>query len=436
MPSPSLSAGFAAADITPPLGSRLYGYPNPDRTADELWDPLYARALVWEQDGLVAGWVVLDWCMVEEAEVAAIREAVAAAIGMTPAHLTVGAIQTHSGPATQSAAGWGDRDQVYLDSVRPRIVETVAQAYAQRQPVRVGVGTTYSEVGVNRREIREDHTIALGVNPWGPFDPTMTVLRFEGADGPVATVVHYGAHPTAQGAVRAVSRDWPGVLVDRLEKVTGGPAMFINGAVGDVGPRVNLNGTTGDGLEASREVGYRAAGDATRAWRQISDLREVALSVLVEDLLLPYAPLPPLDEALRQLNAAEPQRDRWGAGRCEWCYWQSVVEAHQRPLPPGRTYTQTVTRLGPVALVPLPGEPFAEILLRLRHRSPFEHTLCASTTNGAMGYFVTREARARGGYEVWVAKAFGAYLPAENLDDVLVAENLRLLRQASESHTG
>ncbi|MBZ0172351.1 MAG: hypothetical protein K8E66_08235, partial [Phycisphaerales bacterium] len=84
--------------------------------------------------------------------------------------------------------------------------------------------------------------------------------------------------------------------------------------------------------------------------------------------------------------------------------------------------------VGPVALVPLPGEPFAEIVLRLRHRSPVQHTLVASTTNGASGYFVTREARARGGYEVWVARAMGAYLPADNLDDVLVEENLRLLR--------
>jgi hypothetical protein len=30
---------------------------------------------------------------------------------------------------------------------------------------------------------------------------------------------------------------------------------------------------------------------------------------------------------------------------------------------------------------------------------------------------------------VWVAKAFGPYLLAENVDDVLVQENLNLLRQ-------
>lgn len=94
---------------------------------------------------------------------------------------------------------------------------------------------------------------------------------------------------------------------------------------------------------------------------------------------------------------------------------------------------QTITRLGPVAIVPFPGEPFAEIVLRLRVASPFAHTLCASTTNGSFGYFVTRESLHRGGYEVWVARAFGAYILAENIDDVLVETNLHLLRELQRS---
>ena len=45
------------------------------------------------------------------------------------------------------------------------------------------------------------------------------------------------------------------------------------------------------------------------------------------------------------------------------------------------------------------------------------------------GYFVTREARPRGGYEVGVARCYGAHLFADDIDDVLVQENLKLLRQ-------
>ncbi len=36
------------------------------------------------------------------------------------------------------------------------------------------------------------------------------------------------------------------------------------------------------------------------------------------------------------------------------------------------------------------------------------------------------------GYEVWVARAYGAYLPADNVDDILVQENVKCLQQAAQ----
>ncbi|MCC7492599.1 MAG: neutral/alkaline non-lysosomal ceramidase N-terminal domain-containing protein [Fimbriimonadaceae bacterium] len=426
--SAPLLAGFAVADLTPPLGCRLYGYPVADRVAESIHDPLYARALVFAQGDTQAVWVELDWCMVDHLSTASLQLAIAARCGIPADHVTLCAIQTHSGPATQTANGWGERDAAYLAWAEPRVVDAVAAAVAALQPVTVGLGSIASDVGINRRGIREDHTVGLGYHPWGPYDPTMTVVRVVGASGPVVTLVHYGAHPTAQGPVRFVSRDWPGVLLDRVEALTGAPAMFINGAVGDVGPRLACRATTGDGAAASEEVGLRAASHAMQAYHSIREFRPLELAVAAADLPLPYAPLPDLATAERELAAAASRRDEWGAGACNYRYWQAVIAAQGQPVPAGRPYRQSLTQLGPLALVPLPGEPFAAIVLRLRDGSPYQHTLVASTSNGAYGYFATREARARGGYEVWVARAFGAWLPSETIDDYLVQENLRLLR--------
>ena len=112
----------------------------------------------------------------------------------------------------------------------------------------------------------------------------------------------------------------------------------------------------------------------------------------------------------------------------EYRHWRAVVAELTKSPQTHKTIEQTITRIGPVAIVPFPGETFSEIVLRLRHASPIQHTLCASATNGSNGYLVTRESRPRGGYEVWVARAYGAYLLADNIDDVLVEENLKLLR--------
>lgn len=152
------------------------------------------------------------------------------------------------------------------------------------------------------------------------------------------------------------------------------------------------------------------------------------MSIINGDIMMPYRSLPPLEEAEREFALTKSEKDEPGKGMCEYKHWEAVIHAHKTEPLPGTTYRQVITALGPIAFVPFPGEPFAEIVLRLRQYSPFQYTLCASTSCGSYGYFVTRDSLHRGGYEVWVAKAFGAYILAENIDDVLVEENLALLR--------
>ena len=102
-------------------------------------------------------------------------------------------------------------------------------------------------MGVNRREIRANNKIDFGQNPWGCFNPRMTVISFKNDEGNVvANIIHYGAHCTAAGRNTEISRDWAGVMVDSLEKESGGITAFFNGAEGDVGPRLSNGGTTGD----------------------------------------------------------------------------------------------------------------------------------------------------------------------------------------------
>lgn len=431
-----LHVGVGRTDLTPPLGTRLQGYAVEGRVAEKIADPLHSTALVLERDGLKVAWVSLDLAIVEDEEVEMIRAGVQAKTGIDPANVTVCSIQNHCAPATQSVFGWGDKDEAYVEAALPKIVDSVAKAATRLDAARLGIGTVHSDVGINRREILEDHSVTLGFNPWGAYDPEMTVLRFEGENGPIVTVVHYGAHPTAIGPEPVVSRDWPGVMIDRLEKITGAMTLFINGAVGDVAPRTNIHDVVGDGLPAAVEVGSRAATHALSAFNSVKEFRDVELAARTDEIFLPYSPLPTLEEARSEMALAEPHKDKWGGPMCNYFHWKAVLDAHSRPHLKGKTLAQTLTRLGPVVLVPFPGEPFAETVLRLRHYSPFQHTLCASTTNGSNGYFVTRESRHRGGYEVSVAKALGAYIFSENIDDVLVEENLRLLRRLlGDEHT-
>jgi hypothetical protein len=426
-----LSAGIARQIITPPPGTLLFGYPS-ERRGDVVADNLNATALVLQSDSTIAALVSLDLCVIDEEETAKIREAAAAQTGIPPENITIHATHTHSGPATITTWGWGEKNHKYLDLVRPKIVQAIVEAQQSLQPVRVGFGVTKTDVGINRRELTLEGTVKLGFNEWGARDDDLTVVRFEGKNGTVAQLIHLSAHPTSRGGEPSVSRDWPGVMMDRVEKITGAKVLFLNGAFGDVAPRTNIGGATGDGNAAATEVGLRAATDALRAFHSIKEFRDVPLQVTHDDIDLPYAPLPDLEETKKQIKQYAHAAESWGRENAEWNYWNAVLKAHEQPPQMSRIFSQTITRLGPLTLVPFPGEVFSEIVLRIKKHSPFAHTLCAGTCNGHYGYLVTREARARGGYEVWVMRAFSAYLLAENLDDVLVVENIRLLQKVFE----
>ncbi len=433
-----LKAGVGRTNVTPDMGVRLGGYGIKDRPAEKVLDPLHATALVLEQVGIKVAIINLDWICIDEKDTATIRALVNEITGIKKEYISVCTTHSHSTPNTLSAWGWGDKEFDYIEKAIPLIAKSVKLANENLQPVKVGIATTECKAGVNRRGINEQHdTGGFIADPIGSYDPTMTVIRFEAENDSVCSIVHYGAHGTAMGCTRDVTRDWMGVMKDRIESQTNAPVVFINGAIGDVGPRTNVLRSYGfcagggDGYTAVTEVGLRAASDALWAHYSIKEWHEsLKLSVTVEDITLPYAKLPDLEEAQEELIKIEaPALDEWGEKMCEYKYWNAVIDAHQREILMERKFTQTIIQLGPIVFIPFPGELFSGISLRLRAYSPFQYTLCSSVSNGSLGYLPTREARHRGGYETWVGRAYGAYQLAEDIDDHLVEQNLNLLRK-------
>lgn len=435
-----LMVGIAKEDITPELGVRLLGYGIPERPAEEVHDPLYATALVFQQDETIAAHVTLDLSQVDDDDIQTIRNTAAELSGIPADNINIGVTHTHSGPQTVTFEGWGEKNTDYIQQLIPSAAKAVAEAKKKCVPVRIGIATTKTEVGINRRGVWVDGSVGFGENEYAPYDSIMTVVRFESEDGPVATLIHCSAHATAMGENRLVSRDWPGVMIDRVESLTKAPAIFINGAYGDSGPRTNyllapgvFSAGVGDGIHAVNEVGYRAATDAIRTHQSIKHWEtEASLQVLVEDIQLPLAPLPSLEEAEAGVKEWEEQKDEWGRGMCNYRYWNRVIEAHKHPVPSSRTFRQTIIRLGSIVLVPLPGEPFSSTTLRLRKFSPFQYTLVCGGTNGMLCYLPDRESRHRGGYETWVSIGTLTHLLADNLDDVLVEENAKLLDELNK----
>ena len=439
-----LKAGFAKTDITPELGVRLGGYGIPERPAEEIHDHLFSSALVLESGETRAAIISLDWLCIMDETAREIKAAVAEVASVPADNIIVCAIHSHTAPNTMGIPGWGDVEQDYIDSVMPGIIESARLAAENLTPARMGAASVTSKVGVNRRTFLEDGSFCFDGNLEGSFDPNMTLIRLIAADDkPIATLVHYGAHCTAWGLGRIVSRDWAGVMIDRIEKQTGSPAMFINGTIGDTGPRTNTrtergnySAGVGDGLEAVLEVGYRATDDALKCYDTIKKFDEnVKLQAAVADMTIPARSLPPKAEAEAKVAELESQKDAWGHGKCQYHYWSRVLDAHSKPAEDTVTIESRIITLGPVAILTLPGEPFSSISLRLRESSPYEFTLIVSNANGCVAYIPDRQARSLGGYEVDMETAVNTYLPVENADSLIVHQGAEKLRELFDSNS-
>ena len=120
----------------------------------------------------------------------------------------------------------------------------------------------------------------------GPVDTQLSVIRADMTDGtPLAILINFHSHCTAhmEMDLEAVGRDWPGEVVDQIEKeFPGATAMYLQGTCGDVNFRREYNNTE-KRFEPARAV-------AATALRALADARPIdsgGISSVVQKVVLP-----------------------------------------------------------------------------------------------------------------------------------------------------
>ena len=423
-----LKIGVAREIITPKLGGLFLGYGS-DKGSTAVHDDLTVTALVVEYGKSKALLMSATVCLIDNDLVVKLRALCGEAAGVPAANVIIAATHTHSGPMTAGLDQ--DMDVEYCEQIfTPKCMAAAKASANAMKPVTVGIATTKSKVGINRRQILADDRVILGQNPWGLCDSEMTVVSFRGEDGkPFANMIHCAAHCTAAGNNTEVTRDWAGPMIDRLEKESGAMTLFVNGLCGDLSPRMANGRSTGD-INHAMEVGALAGLDAVRAYKDIRVYRDEKLSVATGVVRIPYAPLIPLEEARSELAKLESgQQARFTKKNMR--VFKANIEAHER----GETgesfftYDQALVKIGPIVLVPVPFEGSTEISLRLRDYSKYGYTLALGNTNGWHSYLPTRDQIPRGGYEINMFQWPGARRLADNADTHLINQNLELMKK-------
>lgn len=433
-------AGVGRVRITPPLsaphaswGAQVHVLP--DGAEADLW----ATVLVVAGGGETAAFADLDLVIVSREESDAIRAAVAHAVGIAPAAVRLSVTHNHAGPPPSAwdwAAEGADALRGYY-ALLPALVAGAARlALRDLRPARVGVGTGASHVARNRRETAPGGRTVTGVNPTGPIDPRVLVVRLDDRAGePIAAIVGYTMHPTTLGpSNRLVSPDWPGHMKRAVKALTGVPCLFAQGATGDIGP-----GEIGytDDVRAVRRLGATVGAEAARVWLETrvpavtyrhsrvwesgaplgvweavaEPEAEPVVRTLTRDIALPVASLPSLAEAeadardavghldalvRRDAPAAEVEAATFVAKRANMTLFRVQTFGGQATFP----IALHLLRIGPVVFAGAECEPFSAIGEAIRARSPFAQTWFGGYTGGWFGYVPTPEEYPRGGYEV------------------------------------
>jgi neutral ceramidase len=389
-------AGVARVRITPPPSFWMSGYAARTHPAEGIYQDLWAKALALrDAEGHQAVVVTTDLIGLPAAISDEVASQVEARFRVERPALVLSASHTHCGPAVRKNLAVlydfneEDRKRVdaYGDDLVDRLVEVVGRALADLAPASLSVGHGSVGFAVNRREPTPEG-VKIGVNPNGPVDHDVPVLKVSAPDGALRAVLFgYACHNTTLGGdFYQIGGDYAGFAQAGIERAhPGATALFVMLCGGDQNP--NPRGT----LELARQYGEALAAEVGRV------LGAALLPVLppirtaLEVVPLDFAPHA---RAVFEQEAASPDKFRQRRARLMLAAYDEGKPVRQTPYP-----VQAI-RLGrDLTLVALAGEPVVDYALRVKRELAGENLIVAGYCHDVLCYIPSRRVLREGGYE-------------------------------------
>ncbi|HPP52043.1 MAG TPA: hypothetical protein PK777_03755 [Thermoguttaceae bacterium] len=312
-------------------------------------------------------------------------------------HVLVHATHTHHAPSTCRVHAYGP-DERFCREVQKAIPEAVAAAQARLAPSRFFYAKGEEKtIGQNSRLLLQDGAIFwIGprndvVRPTGPVDPDVPVLVFRSPEDKLqAMLFGHSAHTIGglKGGVRSPA--FYGLAAQSLEEQYGGIVGFLEGASGSTH---RLDVSAADAYKRIRQV-------VEQTMQSAKPTPVDKLAALKKPFTFRYRRF---DESAEEKAVTEYCQKRVGGQRAESI--AAVFRQMRKELAPLQGKEKTtwlqVLRIGPVAVVGVPGEMFTALGVEIKRRSPFKETVVVELANDWIGYIPDAEGHRLGGYQVW-----------------------------------
>ena len=358
-------AGVARVDITPEDPIRMAGYAARKEVSRGVAMQLWAKALAIEdRKGSRVVLVTTDLIGLPASVSDVVAAEVTKSYGLERSRLILNSSHTHAGPVVwrsgRLTAELPDEQKrvvmEYRSALVGQLVALVGAALERLTPVELHYGTGEARFAVNRRE-KTPAGVKIGVNPGGPTDPRVPVIRITRPDGSILAVVFgYACHNTTLvGTNLTISGDYAGHAQALVEETyPGSTALFVLLCGGDQNPNPR-----GDPAHVLRHGAELAAG-------------------------------------VRRAIAAEPRRISGDLRTAFRVQELALQEPFARPV----LYPIQAVRFGrSLVLVALGGEVVVEYGLRISKEFPELPMIVAGYSNSVMAYIPTARMLKEGGYE-------------------------------------
>ncbi|MGI8635263.1 MAG: neutral/alkaline non-lysosomal ceramidase N-terminal domain-containing protein [Segetibacter sp.] len=378
-------------DISPSDSQYLVGYG--ERKSVGIHDRIYHRIVALDDGNTQFFIISSDICLFSPSEYDKVVARLQQEHDINPLNVWWSVTHTHSapevGPPGIYGVYMGNRvqhtiDSAYTSMIEQSLINGILEAKKNLVPARLGVGWGFSNANINRRAVDVDGKASLGLNPDGPVDRRIGLLRIDKMDGsPLALIANYPIHGTVLGDKNLqISGDAPGIVSEYVEGKIGAPVLFINGAAGNLAPIYSVYPTPAAGhLNQFRVL----LGDKIlEANRKITSTMDTVKLFAGE------------------LTVETPRKPGLG--------WSADMSRYTATTKAGINMVRLPIRFlkmnEDVAIWSAPIELFCEISNEVRDRSPFPYTFYFGYTNGWFGYLPNAAAWPHGGYEVETVSPF------------------------------
>jgi hypothetical protein len=240
---------------------------------------------------------------------------------------------------------------------------------------------------VNRRQFTTNGVVG-GVNPIGPVDHDVPVLRVSRRDGSVLAIVHgYACHNTTLQFYKFCG-DYAGFSQAFLEETfPGAVALFVAGCGADANPHPRSE------LRLAREYGTALGAAVVAVTKQAMKPLTGPIQAAFEEIPLALSAPPSRADLEKQLDSANVYEQR-RANRL------LRVLDEKGKLPESYPYPVQVWRFGKELVVPvLAGEVVVDYALRLKHEFGRDRTWVIAYANDFVAYIPSLRVLREGGYE-------------------------------------